>query len=138
MKKPLTISRAQPSTIFPPVWVTYSVQEKAWILLDAYRIPVAPGITLEVPEGFRFDLASIPRPLWWIIAPFELSLVAPLGHDYLYKNGGKFTSVEGRDHEISRRAADKLFRNLMEKEGVPDWRVKSAYRAVRWFGGGSW
>ena len=30
------------------------------------------GCTLIAPKGYKFDLASIPRPLWSIIAPFEL------------------------------------------------------------------
>ena len=44
--------------------------------------------TITVPAGFMFDLSSVPRALWWLIAPFELSIVAPLLHDYLYEHGG--------------------------------------------------
>lgn len=41
-----------------------------------------------MPERFRFDLASLPREAWPLIAPFELSIAAPLLRDYLYRSGG--------------------------------------------------
>ena len=44
--------------------------------------------TIIVRKGFEFDLSSIPRFLWWLIAPFELSVTAPLIHDFLYHFGG--------------------------------------------------
>jgi hypothetical protein len=76
-----------------------------------------------IPKGFRSDLASIPRCLWWLIAPFELSIQAPLLHDYLYKRG-----------RLRRRVVDRVFLGLMESEGVPRWRRNAAYLAVRLFG----
>jgi hypothetical protein len=85
---------------------------------------------IQVPEGFVFDLASIPRALWWLISPFELSIVAPLIHDYLYLHGAK--------QGYTRRQSDDLFLALMLGEGIAGWRRLAAWRAVRLFGGGSW
>jgi hypothetical protein len=85
---------------------------------------------MEIHEGFEFDLASIPRALWWLIAPFDLSIVAPLVHDWLYRNGGG-----GR---YTRQGADDVFLRIMVLEGVPGWRRISAWRIVRLFGGGLW
>ena len=45
--------------------------------------------TITVPAGFEFDLSSVPRIFWSLIAPFELSIAAPLLHDFLYRYGGK-------------------------------------------------
>ena len=42
------------------------------------------GDNLISAEGFRFDLASIPRVFWFLVSPFELSIAAPLLHDFLY------------------------------------------------------
>ncbi len=61
--------------------------------------------------------SSLPSPVvtylvqertWRLVAPFELSIAAP------------------------------LFRDAMEKEGVWAWRRVAAYRDVRWFGSGAW
>ena len=90
--------------------------------------------TIVIPEGFRFDLASIPRLLWAMIAPFELSIAAPLVHDFLYRYGGMLASGQ----LLNRSEADTIFAELMEREGVPGWRRVLAYRAVRTFGRGSW
>lgn len=79
--------------------------------------------SIAVPEGFMFDLASVPRAFWWLIAPFELSIVAPLIHDWLCSHG--------KSYGYSRKQADEIFSTLMELEGVPRWRRRLAYRAVR-------
>ena len=83
--------------------------------------------------GYETDLASIPRMFWRIIAPFELSIAAPLVHDYLYGNGGV-----AENQVLSREETDKLFLAIMEAEEVPWWRRKLAYRAVRMFAGFAW
>lgn len=110
------------------------VYDGAWVLHEDYSYYDAPrDCLLNIPAGFRFDLASVPRALWWLIAPFELSIVAPLLHDWLYRHGGV---VPGRSY--TRAEADALFRDVMREEGVPGWRWRAAYLAVRVAGRGSW
>jgi hypothetical protein len=60
-----------------------------WVGGRRFRIekPYVFGM-IQIPAGFVFDLASVPRVLWWLIAPFELSIVAPLIHDWLYRVEG--------------------------------------------------
>lgn len=91
-----------------------------WVTEEEYR-----WRDIVVPEGFTTDLASVPRFLWAVIAPFDLSIEAPVVHDWLYRNGGL-----GR----SRAECDRLFLELMEERGVPFLRRRSAYYAVRLFG----
>ena len=40
--------------------------------------------TITVPTGFVTDLASVPRAMWWLIAPFDVARAAII-HDLLYK-----------------------------------------------------
>lgn len=124
----------------PKIWITQLPGTKPrWITQSDYNIHVHylgddgewKHTDVLVPFGFEFDLASIPRFAWRIIAPFELSLVAPLVHDWIYHNVG----LMGR---FSRREADRVFRYLMEESGIAKWRVKAAYSAVRLFGGRAW
>lgn len=118
----------------PAVKITYHTQDKQWELVEAYSV-LASGFRFSIAAGFRFDLASIPRLIWWAVSPFELSLVAPLIHDFVYRFDGKVPSdsVEP-DHVFSRLETDQIFRELMELEGVSGWRRALAYRLVRWFG----
>lgn len=125
------------STIETP-WVRYLPREGVWETRDAFTYHDGPR-ALTIPGGFRCDLASVPRRLWWLIAPFELSIAAPLLHDALYRHAGELPDgwcvpLAG----YTREQADRLFRDVMKAEGVPAWRRAAAYRAVRWFGGGAW
>jgi hypothetical protein len=50
-----------------------------------YRVPNGPVIVLH--DGFKFDGASIPRPLWFLLNPIGLLLIPGLVHDYGYRYG---------------------------------------------------
>ena len=121
----------------PPPVLTY-VGGKHWRLEADYAY--RDGDTMiTVPAGFRFDLSSVPRALWWLIAPFELSIAAPMLHDFLYLHGGRppaGTLMPPRTY--TRADADRVFREVMKAEGVPMWRRVLGYAAVRLFGGDAW
>lgn len=129
------------STLERPV-LTYA-GGGVWCLHAAYRYTIADGPraggVIVVPEGFLSDLSSVPRAAWWLIAPFELSITAPLVHDALYRYGGRLPGGWTEPHMTFTRAeADALFRHIMKREGVARWRRAAAHTAVRRFGGGAW
>lgn len=117
--------------------ITYLVDEQQWELTERF-IFAAPGVSFIIPKGFRFDLASIPRMFWRVLAPFELSITAPLIHDYLYRHGGRFKMISGLKRKFSRKQTDDLFLRVMKNEGVGWFRRSAAYHAVRLFAGASW
>lgn len=103
-------------------------------------------LRLEVPEDFTHDFASVPRVLWMLISPLDLG-VASIFHDWLYRKGGRVTTLrwdraDGRwdpvEEPWSRRYADELFARMMREHGVPRWRRRVAYLAVRFAGGRHW
>ncbi len=115
-----------------------------WELLDEvrHRDPVL-GCTLIAPKGYKFDLASVPRPLWSLIAPFDLSTLAPLFHDLLYEFRGLLPSADyvtphPPPRRFNQKDADDLFLRLMMVEGVPAWKRNAAYVAVRSAGWTYW
>lgn len=112
--------------------VGYIPLTNEWEVLDDFRFS-GYGVDLLIPAGFHTDLASIPRILWRLIAPYELSIEAALVHDWLYRHGGRH--LHGT---VDRLAADGIFREIMIAQGVPAWRCAVAYRGVRLFGGWSW
>jgi hypothetical protein len=116
--------------------VTYRVRARCWVLEVTYLYAEDPDV-IRIPRGFVFDLASVPRLVWPLIAPFELSISAPLVHDFLYHHAGVPPLAESR-RNYSRLDADRLFRRMMRRERVPGWRWRPAYAAVRLFGGFVW
>lgn len=78
---------------------------------------------LEVPRGFKTDLASVPRFLWSIIPPYGKYTQAAIVHDYLYATG-----------LVSRVRADAIFLSIMRARNVPLWKRTLMYLAVRAFG----
>lgn len=99
-------------------------------LEEEFRI-VERSVCINIPAGFIFDAASVPRFFWAGISPTELGIVAPLVHDWLYRTGGQYGA-------LSRSQADQIFLDHMKAEGVSAWRRWAAYAAVRIGGGGSW
>ena len=98
------------------------------------------GATYSIPEGFRHDGASVPRPVWSLtgLRPDGLLRAAALLHDALYRHGGRLPKGWGPQVPISRKDADRAFYGLMIEAGVPRWRAWTAWRAVRVFGRWSW
>jgi hypothetical protein len=125
------------STLSPPV-ITYLTEKKLWRLEQDYSYRDG-DYAITVPSGFEFDLASVPRFIWWLIGPFDLSIAAPLVHDFLYRfRGAPPQGCIDPRRTYTRSQADLLFRTIMKEEGVWWWRRAAAYRAVRWFGGAAW
>ena len=125
------------STLPAPV-VTYIGPGNVWRLEEEYPYQDG-GNLITVPEGFKFDLASIPRAFWWLISPFELSIAAPLLHDFLYAYRGDPPAGSIEPPRVyTRKQADQLFRAVMKIEGVAAWRRGPAYAAVRSFGWLGW
>jgi|SRR5262245_2573994 len=123
----------------PDVPITYDVGMRSWRLLADYSYVYREN-KLTAKAGYAFDLSSVPRPVWWLIAPNELSIVAPLFHDLLYEYRGRLpdSTYVNPYRTYTRREADELFLHLMEVEGVARWRRLAAYSAVRAAGGIAW
>ncbi len=126
-------------TTVPPARpaVQFSTRTRCWTLVSPFDITLE-GHHVCIPPGFQFDLASVPRFLWWFMAPFELSIAAPLTHDWLYQHGGCVTDTSGAPFCVSRRAADRVFRCVMQDQQVETWRIVLAWCAVRAFGWTAW
>ena len=80
-----------------------------------------------VPKGFVTDFASIPRVVRSFIPQLGRYSWAAVVHDYLYSEG------DGK-----RKDADLLFLALMASSGVPWWKRRLIYRAVRLGGWVAW
>lgn len=99
-------------------------------------------------KGMKTDLASTPRILWNLIAPWDVARAAII-HDHLYavlrnyfsenvdKNkNAKDKSLNKKIWSNARALSDKVFFLGMKaaEPSVPSWKIYSAYWAVRAFG----
>ena len=127
-----------PASSLPAPLLTYSTARGTWTLEESFTAPDGRW-TLTIVAPFEFDLATVPRVFWNLIAPFELSIVAPLVHDFLYLYAGD-PPAGGitPPHRYTRAGADRLFLRLMQAEGVTAWRRALAFVAVRIFAGPTW
>jgi hypothetical protein len=105
------------------------------VVLEPWRVGIN-GSTLTIPEGYRFDMASVPRILWPLLPSFALGTAAPLIHDYCYARAGH---IDSWPPLVWKRAkVDALFRATMRDEGVATWKRTVAWLAVRAFGWLCW
>lgn len=78
---------------------------------------------ITVPQGFVTDFASVPRlPLAFLLAGDTAHRPAVV-HDYLYSCS-----------DVERSDADSVFLEAMDSVGVPWWRRRIMWAAVRCFG----
>ena len=93
-------------------------------------------------KGFVTDLASVPRAIWWLIAPWDIARAAII-HDLLYKQIRLYRAKNrGLGHidwdkvVAAKKAADKVFLMAMKdaEPSVPKWKIYAAYYAVVLFG----
>ena len=90
------------------------------------------------PKGYDTDLASIPRPGWALVAPWDVARPAII-HDVLY--GALRDALKNKTHEVKlvnemRAAADRVFLEGMGhvEPPVKMWKAKPCYWSVRPFG----
>lgn len=99
--------------------------------------------TITVPTGFVTDLASVPRAMWWAIAPFDVARAAII-HDLLYKSIRQYRwkMKDKEDKELIKQAkiaSDKVFKLAMKDADpkIAGWKIYSSWKAVDLFGNSS-
>ena len=100
---------------------------------------------IDIPAGFRWDGASRPDFIGWLIPRGGVFLLASCVHDYCFKNRPELSD----GMRISRQHTDMLYLALMEnlaaERVTSGWKARAQvflarvmWRAVRWFGEPVW
>ena len=55
-----------------------------WITLFDLEVDLSDGSIINIPKGFIWDGASIPKWLWWMFPKIKLNSIVFLIHDFLY------------------------------------------------------
>ncbi|MBK8189042.1 MAG: DUF1353 domain-containing protein [Vampirovibrionales bacterium] len=100
---------------------------------------------LMIPDHTRWDGASRPGIVGWLVPRWGVFSAASLGHDYAFRHRPFLSNGQ----RISRKHTDLLFLALMRrlaservtggwKAAAQLWLAEVMYRAVRWFGESTW
>tara|TARA_Y100000817_G_C16838404_1_gene536843 strand:+ start:1008 stop:1490 length:483 start_codon:yes stop_codon:yes gene_type:complete len=113
-------------------------------LLKEVGANVAMSGRITCKSGMKTDLASVPRIVWNVIAPWDVARAAVI-HDHLYavlrnyynKNHGLGIKWHKKWSD-ARALSDKVFLLGMKaaEPSVPKWKIYPAYWSVRLFGWG--
>jgi hypothetical protein len=110
----------------PHALVTVADESVVWVDTDR-------GIWFEVPVGFTFDGASVPKPLWSTLDADWIDLLIPgLGHDYCYRSDAQVIDVPTASlRQIDRDEADEVIRDIADHIGVSKADQNKVFFAVR-------
>jgi hypothetical protein len=97
--------------------------------LEVIKRTLSNGMEISVPIGWRTDMASTPRIVWWIFPPFGTYSYAAVVHDYLYMTP---------EIIVSRRFTDAEFRRNMIEDGTSPLVANIFYFFVSLFGAWNW
>lgn len=107
--------------------------------INEYRLETDLTIELSnkqvicIEKGYVWDLASVPRFLWWLMPPDSDAEIAFLIHDYLYEN--RIISKEFADKEMLIWSIVLNGRKLLSLRNIDN---SLRYYAVKWFGRKAW
>lgn len=87
------------------------------------------GIAVNVPVGYRTDLASTPWWIRWMLPPNGKYGKAAVIHDYICSY--RTVSVNGTNVYVTRKTGDLIFLEAMGVLNVPAWQKYPMYAAVR-------
>lgn len=102
---------------------------------EDFRFITTSGLRIVVPKGFVTDLASTPRPIWFLLPPCGCYTDAAIVHDFCYRNKGVVSPIF---HTLSRRESDSVLLQGMRDRNTPSWQIFTIYWAVRLFGWIPW
>lgn len=122
------------------IWLT---KVREWQLLENWEYDLPDGRRVLIPKGFRFDGASIPRPLWFFLSPTGLLLIPGLIHDFGYRYDyiwvvGEDGWICKNDQAMGQDYWDEIFYSVGEHVNgmkVINW---MAWLALSTFGSMAW
>lgn len=125
-----------------------------WVLQEDWEWVLADGTRTKVKRGFIYDMMSGPLLVHLIIPRYALGEIGVLLHDFFYRTKGdpppEVGSVErpsfwlngerlGNEFwPVTRKEADQILIDEARAEGVPEWKLRCAYAALRAFGWLAW
>ena len=109
--------------------------DNSWRLLEPLPVHLSNGDVIVIPKGFETDFSSIPEFLWGLMKPFGDFLLAPIVHDWMYRNDYKSDLLGSYK---ARLFADKEMLHISKETNKKHWYERldnnARYFLVRSFG----
>ena len=110
--------------------------DNSWRLIEPLPVHLSNGDVIVIPKGFETDFSSIPEFMWSIMKPFGDFLLAPIVHDWMYRNDYKVDEIGWYK---ARLFADKEMLYISKQTNSKKWHNRLdnnvRYFFVRIFGG---
>lgn len=117
------------------MWLTGT---RHWEVADDWQFTIM-GEDYIIPQGFRFDGASIPKFLHTWLSPTGVLLMGGLIHDYAYKYATLLKSDQKETMgKITQKQADQIFRDINIEQNGFHFLNYLAYYALRLGGWVAW
>jgi|GEM_PF-5640979 len=129
MRQDLAYTSREPANHLDP-----SDPNARWTAMRLDHVVQAASPERRTP-AFRTDLASVPPPLWGVIASYGRQTLPAILHDSLTQAAGKLQS--GPLKRAARRRADDIFLHTLMEGGVSGRKSWAMWAAVRMFGSAS-
>lgn len=101
------------------------VKNNWWRVVEDARLTIFGGEII-IPKGFECDMASIPKCFQWFVPKRGKDIDVSIIHDYLYSEHSRYA--------LNREEADIIFRELMKRNGMSEFKANLIFRTVRMFG----
>jgi hypothetical protein len=119
------------------MWITGT---RHWEVADDWAFKI-DGEWYVIPQGFRFDGASIPKFLHTWLSPTGVLLMGGLVHDYAYKYATLMKSGQRETmgtNALNQKRADQIFRDINIEQNGFHFLNYLAYYALRIGGFVAW
>lgn len=122
------------SSFTKPLVTQYMPDTNNWMLPPTFGFRYwigseLSGTYVDVPDGFRSDGASVPRPLWNFIPPWGKYGQAAVLHDFLCTY--RTVIRNGKAVTITRKECDEIFLEAMKVLHVAEALANTMYVGVR-------
>ena len=124
------IAKLEAGDVIVQSYVYRSKHEKFWKIEKPVEVLLSNGEVIVIPEGFQYDMATVPKWLWSIVRPFNDALMGTLIHDYLYMCQG--------NHSMTRAEADLEYLKWNNTTNANKLDNYTRYIFVRLFGWAWW
>lgn len=109
--------------------------DNSWVLEEDIPVHLSNGDVITVPKGFETDFSSTPEFTWSIMKPFGEFILAPIVHDWMYRNDYR---VDELGWKKARKFADLEMLHISKETNSKNWwnRLDNhvRYAFVRMFG----
>jgi len=135
---------------FTSALVTRWEDDGTWVIVEGFRYyvgEVESGLFVDVPDGYRTDLTSVPRVLQWLVRKLGKEGPCAAVHDVLYSTGEMSIEIEDPERpgrfletkvKVTKGISDSIFYESMTVKNVNPLRREALYRGLQVGGFVSW